>query len=233
MDSVKIPAWWGDQKKSRPNTVHVNSSRSLRTQTELLNNRKIDHRQSATRFEQVSNHENMTNEPRYEILPGGRKPPNRDERDRVTIIEDYARQQEVAAVKYKQELSENVEKYSSLSALKQGRLNAERRETQMKADELFKSKSLAELNRYQSHLNSAKKKIIVNPRMKASRSQADIHDYDDPRNPSLKYIPDPTIKTQKALLSQRKKDFLKDMRKCEQIYANHINAEQRLEHRED
>jgi hypothetical protein len=233
MDLAKIPAWWGDQKKSRPNTVHVNSSRALRTQTELLINRQNDYRQSAIRFEQVSNHENMTNEPRYEILPGGRKPPSRDERDKVTTIVDYAKQQDLASVKFQHELSENVEKYSSLCALKQGRLNAERRETQMKTNELFKSKSLAELNRYQSHVNLAKKRINVKPKMKASRSQADIHDYDDPRNPSLKYVSDPTIKTQKALFSLRKKDFLKDMKKCEQIYANHINAEHRLEHRED
>jgi hypothetical protein len=141
--------------------------------------------------------------------------------------------QEHATAKFQQESLGNMKKYSSLSALKQGRLNAERRETQMKADELFRVKSSAEINRYQTHHNLAKKKVNVNSKLKVSRSQVDINDYDDPRNPSLKYVADPPIKTQKTLFIQRKKDFLKDMRKCERIYDDHINAEERLNYREE
>jgi hypothetical protein len=146
---------------------------------------------------------------------------------------DFAMKQEHATIKFQQESLGNMKKYSSLSALKEGRLNAERRETQMKADELFRIKSSAVINRYQTHHNLAKKKVNVKSKLKLSRSQVEINDYDDPRNPSLKYVDDPPIKTQKTLLVQRKKDFLKDMRKCEKIYDNHINPEERLNYREE
>jgi hypothetical protein len=229
MESVKIPLWWGNEQKSRPSTTHIKSARSLRTRTDLLTNRKNNNRQSAIKF----SHDTISSEPWNEILFAGTKTHSRDARDKLTTQMDFAMKQEHATIKFQQESLGNMKKYSSLSALKEGRLNAERRETQMKADELFRIKSSAVINRYQTHHNLAKKKVNVKSKLKLSRSQVDINDYDDPRNPSLKYVDDPPIKTQKTLLVQRKKDFLKDMRKCEKIYDNHINPEERLNYREE
>lgn len=71
------------------------------------------------------------------------------------------------------------------------------------------------------------------PKLKSSKSTASIISYKDPRDPTLNYVPNPPVQTQIKLFAKRKEDFLKDMKKCEQIYASHRNAEQRLNHREN
>lgn len=82
----------------------------------------------------------------------------------------------------------------------------------MKYDKLIKNKSQAELYKAQVHTNLAKKKM--GKKLRSSKSQAHIpREEIDPRDPTLKYVKNPQIRTQKKLFSQRKKDFLTDMRK--------------------
>lgn len=169
-------------------------------------------------------------QPQYGLLPAGHKFPTRDFRDRVTIQPGDAYSGGFAEMDMGIDVSQ--QKYSTLSALKQGRLAAERRDTQQKTDQQMLNKALNEMVKRQTHESLAKKK--VKNRLQSSRSQVHISQEElDPRNPTLNYIADPQINTQTKLFLKRKQDFLKDMKKCEEIYANHKNAEQRLNHREE
>ena len=228
MDLVKIPGWWGGQdKKSRPNTVNVTSARHPRTRTDLLAHRTEENRRTNTRLQEVPGVV-----PDYEVMYAGAKGKTRDDRDRATIQSNYETVEANAHIQFQNEINGFSKKYSTLTGLKQGRLFEERRDTERKTDEMLKMKSLNEFNLAQMHTNLAKKKS--KGKVRNSRSQVYIPtEKEDPRNPSLKYVKNPIVKTQRKLFAQRKKKFLRDMKKCEEVYANHKNAEQRLNNREN
>ena len=226
MDIIKVPSWWGNQAQ-RPNTVHVSTARNHRTRTELLDTRKSHNYRSNTRFKEVPNEV-----PHYEPIAAGSRLHAENYRDRVTIDENFDHYQLTADIKMNEQAQGYSTKYSSLTAMKKGKLLKEKRDTQLKSDQLLKNKSQAEIFRVQTHTNMAKMK--VKSKVRSSRSQVDIRTEEiDPRNPTLAYVKDPDVRTQKKLFGKRKKDFLKDMRKCEKIYANHKNSEQRLQNREN
>ena len=105
-----------------------------------------------------------------------------------------------------------TEKYSTLTALKQGRKLAERRDTQRKTDEMVNRRSMAQLHDIQLHEDLALKKH--QPRIQSSKSHANFKEVEvDPRAPSLKYVENPEVRTQNKLFLKRKQNFLKDMRK--------------------
>lgn len=89
------------------------------------------------------------------------------------------------------------------------------------------------------HDNLAKRKQKANLKhvnSQAHSSQDIIESKQQPLRDEFKddkYLFSSNVKTQKQLFLKRKKDFLEDMKKCEAVYANHKNAEQRLNQRED
>jgi hypothetical protein len=94
----------------------------------------------------------------------------------------------------------------------------------------MQSKTLLAQHQKQIFNDKARKKS--RPTLKSSKSEAVLSNRPDSRAPTLSYVTNPPVNTQTKLFTKRKQDFLTDMKKCEEIYANHKNAEQRLNNRE-
>ena len=142
-------------------------------------------------------------EPGYEVIYAGVKNNTRDHRDEATVMNNFETVQEKAVIRFEEEANGYGSNYSTLSALKLGRLAVERKDVQMKADELLRNKSLVDISKIQAHTNLAKRKLKI--KVRNSRSQADIpQETVNPTGPSLKYVKNPPVRTQSKLLSQRK-----------------------------
>lgn len=125
----------------------------------------------------------------------------------------------------------HIEKVKSLSQLQNYRKHTERDVCQTKLDNLIEAKTL--LAQRQKQIFDSKAQLKVKSTLKASQSEVLLHSRPNTSQPIPNYVYDPPVKTQKKLFQNRKEDFLRDMRKCEEEYANHKNAEQRLNHREN
>ena len=229
---MSIPKWWNESKlQVRPQTVGAPQVKTARTRKELLSQRKDTKLKSSILMEKVQLQDSHGSTITIgEAIPAGKRPYSRDFRDRVTAQPGHESIRDQAQIKYYKEVNDNTEKYSTLSALKQGRLQAERRETQLKTDTFIRRKSMAELRDKQVHHDMAKKK--TKPKMKVTRSQADLNNEEINRGPTMEYVTAPPTESQTKLFIKRKQEFLSDMKKYELEFTNHKNAEQRLNQRE-
>lgn len=109
-------------------------------------------------------------EPHIEFLPAGHRFPSRDARDRRTI-QHKDLNDEAAMAQFQDEIQGNATKYSTLNALKQGRLNAERKETQEKIEKLFEQKVAKQQQKLQDHHDMAMKKHKPKPKLRAVKSE--------------------------------------------------------------
>jgi hypothetical protein len=199
--------------RSRPNTVSTTNFTKSRSRIELFNQRKESFIKAVIPLETAKVTRNDGEiQIISETIPAGRRPISRDARDRVTIRDDLENGREQAIINYMNEVNGYTEKYSTLTALKQGRLMAERRDTQRKTDEMINRRSMAQLHEVQLHKDLAMKKH--KPEIHSSKSHANFKEVEnDPRALSLKYVENPEVKTQNKLFLKRKQNFLKDMRK--------------------
>lgn len=128
MDVVKIPPWWGsNQDTSRPNTVACSARLPPRTRSELLSQRKSSYKQECLPTTTILDEKEFnTLDNRIEIISAGLHPNSRDQRDRQTIETDFEGRQQNAVLQFHDEASGNAAKFSTLSALKQGRLAVEK-----------------------------------------------------------------------------------------------------------
>ena len=245
MNVIKVPTWWNRKDSDlRPNTVDIQAKRVIRTQKELLKLRNLQRfpyssyalppkSRQEKEFEKAQQEKNNIY---IEIPAAGKRPPSRDQRDKATISEVLCPSTSCPTILITErenelEINSQQENFKTLSALKQGRVKAERKETHEKLEKLIRSKSQLELTQIADFESKVKEKTI---NLKTYRSWITYkEDPIDKRAPSLKYIEDPPVKTQKKLFEKRKIDFLNDMKKWEAKWIDHNNAEQRLKNRED
>ena len=123
------------------------------------------------------------------------------------------------------------EKYISLRDMKEMRVLIERQSAHDNFDKLLKSKAERELRKKAEYDQKVKLKIKTMPETPRSYA-APIKNLIDDKAPSLVYIDDPLIKTQRQLNDTRKADLLKQFKKWESIWVNHVSSEKRLENRE-
>lgn len=230
MDLIKVPPWW-DRKDNqfRPNTVDPGAQRVVRSRAEMLYEQKRqslpfytvqDNNQEIPFLESNSDYKDARVIKRYQaLIPAGHRPPSRDARDKVTTCNNEYQLNEV-----------DLCKYSTLTALKAKRLSVEREDCQKKMNFLHENKTLLSMKKSQIFDEKARQR--VKPKLKSSQSTREIRERPQTGDPTMQYVENPPVKTQKKLFEKRKKEFLADMKKCEQVYANHRNAEQRLNLRE-
>ena len=106
----------------------------------------------------------------------------------------------------------------------------ERKECQDKMDRLMQSKTL--LAEYQKQIFDAKVRQKSRPKLKSSKSQSVISSRPNTGHPTMAYVTNPPVRTQKQLFKERKAEFLADCRKCEAEMDYYKSAEQRLNNRE-
>ncbi|CAI2364903.1 unnamed protein product [Moneuplotes crassus] len=226
MDLVKIPSWWGTCEQ-RPTTTQSRTVRNNRTRTGLLEMRRSQNLRDSVLLQEIPGQI-----PHYETVSAGLRQNPVDTEDRLTIDDAFDVYQANADLKRNEQISGYGKEYSTLSALKKGKLAKEQRDLQLKMEEFVRNKSEAELKRMQIHTNLAKKKVKPKPRY--SKSQAEIKTQEsDPRGPTLQYVKQPEINCRSKLFKQRKKSLLQDMRKYEKEVVNYKNSEQRLQSREN
>lgn len=93
--------------------------------------------------------------------------------------------EDAAAIQFQNEVQGYTHHYSTLNALKQGRLAAERRETQEKIEKLFDDKVTRKQQKLQLHHNLAMKR--QKPKLRAVQSAVQLSPEPEFKKTTFKY----------------------------------------------